>query len=415
VSARRRRVDDVATTRRRQRELLSAARPVFRGQPRARMPQVQTARALRRSRFHVMWNAWLLALAAGGDLAPARIELAAGRADLAGPEGVVTLLGGGEAREVVGPAYLELGAASRLALRWRGEASLEVRGSSALEWRAPLDGAGVLVIAWRVSELDFEVRRGPLRLDLGSGWRIELDVGAAGIRRLADGRLELRHVAGAPLALFHQSASGLVSPPWTVLPGSQVRLEASTAPAIVQGPAPTRAKASPERHDDAPPWSDFAWPWPPSSRANLPFDGESYRERHGERQGERAPQAAPARIENSRVAPASAADGGKALDAAASPLEEAQPDPSLDVPRLDLPELELSELDLSELDRSPAPSAAEAPQSRASSAGNDSGPQPGAPGPSTSAPAFDPARYAPVRREGVLVPTPFGPRWADRP
>jgi hypothetical protein len=351
-----------------------------------------------------MWNAWLLALAAGGDLAPARIELAAGRADLAGPEGVVTLLGGGEAREVVGPAYLELGAASRLALRWRGEASLEVRGSSALEWRAPLDGAGVMVIAWRVSELDFEVRRGPLRLDLGSGWRIELDVGAAGIRRLADGRLELRHVAGAPLALFHQSASGLVSPPWTVLPGSQVRLEASSAPAIVQGPAPTRAKASPERHDDAPPWSDFAWPWPPSSRANTPFGGESY--------GERAPQAAPARIENSRIAPASAAGGGKALDAAASPLEETQPDPSLDVPRLDLPELGFPKPD-----SSPAPSAAPAAQSRASNAAaeNDSGPKPGAPGPSTSAPAFDSARYAPIRREGVLVQTPFGPRWADRP
>ncbi len=332
-----------------------------------------------------MWNAWVLAAALGGDLAPARIELATGRADLALPSGVETLLGGGDARVVDGPAYLEIGPASRLALRWRGEASLELRGSSALEWRAPLDGAGVMVTAWRVSELDFEVRRGPLRLDLGGGWRVELDVGAAGVRRLADGRLELRHVAGAPLALFHRSASGLVSPPWTVLPGAHVRLEAGATPTFVQGPAPARPKAAFERHDEAPPWSDFAWPWGRSSRESAPF------------RGERAPQAEPARIESSRIAPASAAgEDGTWLRGAGLELPRA---------RCEAPPPKSSSV---------APSDARALDPRGATE-TSSGPKPGAPSPSNSLPRFDPSQYPPIRRHGELIVTPFGPRWADRP
>jgi hypothetical protein len=343
-----------------------------------------------------MWNAWVLAAALGGDLAPVRIELATGRADLALPSGVETLLGGGEARVVDGPAYLELGPASRLALRWRGEASLELRGSTALEWRAPRDGAGVMVTAWRVSELDFEVRRGPLRLDFGGGWRVELDVGAAGVRRLADGRLELRHVAGAPLALFHQSASGLVSPPWTVLPGAHVRLEAGAAPTFVQGPAPARPKAAFERLDDAPPWSDFAWPWGRNSRASAPF------------RGERAPQAEPARIESSRIAPASAPEeDATRVRGAVLELPRTRGEAGAPATRGTSPAAP-------ETRSAVAPTAAGVLDPNRA-AQTTSGPKPSASSPSSAPSRFDPSQYPPIRRHGELVDTPFGPRWADRP
>lgn len=247
-----------------------------------------------------MWNLLLLIGAAGAQVAPVRVELVSGRADLAARSGVVSLIGAGRSHTVDGPAYLEVGPASVLALRWRGEASLELRGVSALEWRAPRDGRGLMLSAWRLSELDFEVRRGPLRIDLGGGWRVELEVGAASMRTLADGRLELRHVAGAPLALHHISSAGLVSPPWTLLPGSQLRFDPSTPVAVVDAPqarrvlappAPGRPSAIPER-----PWTSFSWPWAP---LDLP--------------GGLAPEtdeepASPARIQSGRIAPASAAE-----------------------------------------------------------------------------------------------------------
>lgn len=258
--------------------------------------------------------------AAGAHLAPARIELLSGRADIAAGSGVVSLVGTARTHTVEGPAYLEVGPASLLALRWRGEASVELRGVSALEWRAPSDGRGLMISAWRFTELDFEVRRGPLRIELGGGWRAELEVGAAGVRTLADGRIELRHVAGAPLRLHHHSVAGVVTPPWTLLPGAQLRLGPSSSDTSFDALSARRALAPPAPGRPAPtpaqPWTNFSWPWAP---LELP--------------GRIAPDsqlepAAPARIQSGRIAPASAPDEGarNACEGLELELPAARPD-----------------------------------------------------------------------------------------
>lgn len=276
-----------------------------------------------------VWNLYLLLGAAGAQLAPARIELISGRADVAARSGVVNLIGPARTHTVDGPAYLEVGPASVLALRWRGEASLELRGVSALEWRAPRDGQGVIVSAWRLTELDFEVRRGPLRIDLGGGWRVELEVGAAGVRTLADGRLELRHVAGSPLVLHREGGAGLTSPPWTLLPGAQLRLDptavgfgidAPSARRVLPPPAPGRPSATPEH-----PWSGFSWPWTP-----LDLPG------HPEPATELAP-AAPACIQSGRIAPASALEelGSEQPEPSVLELPAARHDARTDPSRVD--------------------------------------------------------------------------------
>ncbi len=340
----------------------------------------------------------MLALTSGPDLGAVRVELVSGRADLALREGVVTLVGRPQAQTLEGPAYLETGPASSVAVRWRSEASCELRGVNALEWRAPHDGRGVFVSAWRVSEVDFEVRRGPLRVELGSGWRVELAVGAASLRTLADGRIELRHVAGSPLALHRNEPDGRVSPPWTLLPGAQVRLDPRAETGVVDAPRARRALPPPPPGRDAlvpaPAWAGFAWPWAPLER-----------EFHSPAGPEPAERASPARIEGSRVAPA------------ASERSDAEP-----APQLELPERRTgaSTPPLAD-DTQPSASAAHDVQHAGGELEQARGVAPSAQleaaADATRAPwsAFEASLYPPVRRSGVLVLTPFGPRWADRP
>lgn len=359
------------------------------------------------------WSACLLATVFGPELSSVRVELVAGRADLAVREGVHTLVGRAQAHTVEGPAYLESGPASSLAVRWRSEASCELRGVNALEWREPSDGRGVFVSAWRVSELDFEVRRGPLRIDLGSGWRVELAVGAASLRTLADGRIELRHVAGSPLALHRALGEGRVSPPWTLLPGAQVRLDPQSPLGVVDAPRARRAlpppPPGPESAVPARAWESFAWPWAPRERERAPANSAP------------SERAAPARIESSRIAPA-ASEREQAPNAApldlpqrrAAPVESQGATNSGSAPGADPLELDSAEpnqaaggaLNLQGADRATSAPAV-SPQAALSA------PQT----PSTElAPApFDASLYPPLRRTGVLVLTPFGPRWADRP
>ena len=286
-----------------------------------------------------MLPALLLVTVLPADLGVARLELSAGRADIVSAAGVTSLVGRSAAHDVDGRAYVELGAASQLALRWRGEASLELRGAAAVEWRAPADQRGVLFTAWRVSELDFEVRRGPLRLDVGGGWRLELDVGAAGLRTLADGRLEVRHVAGAPLRISRDLGDGLVTPPWTLLPGGEVRLDAgalSSAPLRGAGSGAEfrgRALGPPapggERFAPPQPWAQFAWPWAAPTRPTLlaPWPARSA--------SEQPESAAPARIESGRIAPASSSHGAQpeSSDAGHDAAHDAAHDESLELPQ----------------------------------------------------------------------------------
>ncbi len=356
----------------------------------------------------MIWSASLLALAAGLDLGAVRVELISGRADLALPDGVVTLVGRAQAHTLEGPAYLETGAVSSVAVRWRSEASCELRGVNALEWRAPRDGRGVFVSAWRISELDFEVRRGPLRIDLGSGWRVELTVGAASVRTLADGRVELRHVAGSPLALHRVAGAGQVSPPWTLLPGAQVRLDPSSGAGIVDAPRARRALPPPPPGPESvlanEVWSGFAWPWTSSERPP-PAANDAPSER-----------ASPARIESSRIAPAASERAGPSNPApldlperrarakgAIAPADDSNCGAPVIDRTLEQASAAGEALLESALERGlPAPSEPECAAPRSDAA--------------CSAPAgFDASLYPRMRRTGELVLTPFGPRWSDRP
>lgn len=430
-----------------------------------------------------MLPALLMLTALPGDLGVARLELSTGRADIVSAAGVTSLVGRSAARDVDGRAYVELGAASQLALRWRGEASLELRGAAAVEWRAPADQRGVLFTAWRVSELDFEVRRGPLRLDVGGGWRLELDVGAAGVRTLADGRLEVRHVAGAPLRIARDLGDGLVTPPWTLLPGGEVRLDAgaassSSARGVGSGaefrgralgpPAPGR-----ERFAPAQPWAQFAWPWAAPARPALltPWPARSA--------SEQPESAAPARIESGRIAPASSAHptqagssdaaddaarderielpqvrsrardasapaGGSSAGAAANPpmsVEPAEPAPRADTDGNEAASGAATTSDATEsgAEERAASQSAPADEVRGDAAASGAALEravqlaaqmtllvqrlapsgfacataPMAPAPSRV--PFDASGFAPLRRTGELVLTPFGPRWSERP
>lgn len=344
------------------------------------------------------WSAGLLALSSGPDLGAVRVELVSGRADLALREGVVTLVGRPQAQTLEGPAYLETGPASSVAVRWRSEASCELRGVNALEWRAPHDGRGVFVSAWRVSEVDFEVRRGPLRVELGSGWRVELAVGAASLRTLADGRIELRHVAGSPLALHRNEPDGRVSPPWTLLPGAQVRLDPRAETGVVDAPRARRALPPPPPGRDAlvpaPAWAGFAWPWAPLER-----------EFHSPAGSAPAERASPARIEGSRVAPA-ASERSDAVPAPKLELPERRAEPPAPPPAAESANMSEGPLEARSTEPALEPARSVAPTAQREAAAD-----------ATRAPwtAFDASLYPPVRRSGVLVLTPFGPRWADRP
>lgn len=208
-----------------------------------------------------------LLLAACAGLPPVHIDVLAGRADLASPLGIVPLRPGAKPIERNGPGYLELGAISRLDLRWRGVASLELEGAGALEWRGSQGDEDALSLeVLRLDKLSVEVRRGPLRLELPGGWRATLTHGALHVRTLSDGTLELEHIAGAPLLVAPGPVDGRTSPPWTVLAGSKVLLApASDAPQAASG----RKPLAQERRDTSwaqpatcgAPWTSFQWPW----------------------------------------------------------------------------------------------------------------------------------------------------------
>ena len=208
-----------------------------------------------------------LLLAACVGLPPVHIDVLDGRADLASPLGVVPLRPGDKSIERSGPGYIEVGALSRLHLRWRGLASLELDGAAALEWRGSEREAEELSLEiLRLDALSAEVRRGPLRLELPGGWRATLTHGALHVRTLSNGALELEHIAGAPLLLAPAPTEGRVAPPWTVLPGSKVLLApAAAAPQASAGRRPLEQ----ERRDvngiqpspSGSPWASFRWPW----------------------------------------------------------------------------------------------------------------------------------------------------------
>ncbi len=205
--------------------------------------------------------------ALAGDLPALRLDVLEGRVRVAHEQGTASLPVGA-VDWVHGPSgYLESSTLARLRLRWLGAASMELEGAHALAWQpARAEGSGLWLSFSGLDEARLEVREGPLRFELPSGWRGLCSKGTLALRSGVDGHVDLELLAGAPLLLSPPSSPGAVRPPWTVLPGARVRLLCGDPrPRVVAGklrapdPAPgAPAMAAPvgER-----PWSGFEWPW----------------------------------------------------------------------------------------------------------------------------------------------------------
>ncbi len=237
-----------------------------------------------------MIASFLCTLTLLGELPPLRLELLEGRARCVDGAGVGEWTTPG-VRAYEGPGYLECAALSRVDLRWSGVASLSIEGPAAFEWRSARGLNGALCVELlRVGNANFEVRRGPVRIALPEGWVIDVERGAGSLRRLPDGRIEVDYDAGAPLLLAHEDEHGAVRPPWTLLPGGHVRLDARTGAPTAVRRSEGRVLANWERPENevreararCAPWTAFAWPWnveameaPPAAEPPSTFAGSA--------------------------------------------------------------------------------------------------------------------------------------------
>ncbi|MBM3986675.1 MAG: hypothetical protein FJ294_01805 [Planctomycetes bacterium] len=214
---------------------------------------------------------WLVAVslcALAGDPPRLRLDMLAGRVRAAHSGGVETLASGASDWTHGASGYLESSTLSRLRMRWLGSASLDIEGALALSWRPSREeGRGLTLDFGRLERAELEVREGPLRFELASGWRGLCPRGALALRAGTGDVIELELRSGAPLLLSPPSCVGAVRPPWTVLPGARVRLLGSDPrPRITAGKlrSPegvpwTPGLQAPVRER---PWRGFHWPWP---------------------------------------------------------------------------------------------------------------------------------------------------------
>lgn len=222
----------------------------------------------------------LLALA--GDPSQLRLDVLEGRVRVAHEAGTADLPVGATEWTHGGSGYLEASMLARLRLRWLGSASVELEGAQALSWQpARAEGSGLWVAFSGLDEARLEVRDGPLRFELPSGWRGLCSKGTLSLRAGAEGLVDLELLAGAPLLISPPSAPGAVRPPWTVLPGARVRLLALDArPRVVSGKVrpPDSAPGAPPLSApvDERPWSGFTWPWTASAGAPTPVWGPGW-------------------------------------------------------------------------------------------------------------------------------------------
>ena len=303
----------------------------------------------------------------------ARVEVLEGHALLAGRGVVVRLEAGDPERWIGGAAHLELGVGSRARVTWSGRASLLLEGRNVLEWRP---GEGDTPPAWDLAEVGaahLELRRGPLDVTLAGGWGGRLQSGACTLRGRPGDGLEIDHQAGLPLDLWPPQTGDAPSVPFTVLAGARLRLVpgAGRPLALAGSHAHLRdphQQLGFERGREAPgfpAWRGFAWPWT-SSVPRLPIEATS-----GERRGASRVEL-PDLPERSLRAPPAPSLGGSDAPELAPALEPTRPS-------------------------APAPAVAPAAQ-----------PVEDVGEPETTAGA---ARA--LRRQGVLVLTPYGPRWID--
>jgi hypothetical protein len=162
-------------------------------------------------------------LAAAAPESAARVEVLEGRALLAGTGVVDRLQAGAGERRIEGPAHLELPAGSRVRVTWSGRASVLLEGRCVLAWSPPAANGAPHWELAEVGSAHLELRRGPLDLSLAGGWKGRLFSGACVVRGTAAG-FELEHQAGLPLDLWPPPQDGRPAAPFTVLAGARVRL-----------------------------------------------------------------------------------------------------------------------------------------------------------------------------------------------
>jgi hypothetical protein len=304
--------------------------------------------------------------------ATARVEVLEGRALLAGVGVVARLEAGGPERAIDGPAHLELPAGSRARVTWSGHASLVLEGRNVLAWHP---GAGGGAPAWDLAEVGLahlELRRGPLDLELAGGWGARLYGGACALRGLPGEGVELDHQAGLPFDLWPPQRETQPSAPFTVLAGARVRLHGGSARPLALAGSHARLRDPHqrlgfERGDAArgfPAWRGFAWPWNGAPLAPAPREVE-----HREDSAPDLPEPSSVDSVPASALPAAAPGDGVGVG-------EAVVDAVVEAGAL------------------PAPVPSSTPE--------DGLEQPA-----------PPALESRLREHGVLVLTPYGPRWLD--
>ncbi|HVS19448.1 MAG TPA: hypothetical protein VMT18_12660 [Planctomycetota bacterium] len=292
----------------------------------------------------------------------ARVEVLEGRAILAGAGVVVRIEAGDPERWIDGAAHLELAADSRARVTWSGRASLVLEGRNVLAWRPAAGGAAP---AWDLAEVGaahLELRRGPLDVTLAGGWGARLQSGACALRGLPGDAVELDHQAGLPLDLWPPQHGQAPSVPFTVLAGARLRLVSGAGrPLALQGSQANlrdpHQRLGFERERTGrqfPAWRGFAWPW--SSSVPLLSIAATAVERAQPELPDRPVQPLPA-------------DAAEAQDAVTAPQD------AVTAPLSETPGQAADERALPD-DRLQAPARA-------------------------------------LREHGVLVLTPYGPRWLD--
>jgi hypothetical protein len=203
----------------------------------------------------------------GGGSAGVRLELLAGRARMgpAGGDGIDLDGAGGTARLREAPAegWVEMRSSARLRTSFEGQGSAQVEGPARWSWLgAPAKAAASVGNAGRILRLEslahmaLEWRRGPLRLELPGGVRLEISRAALTLRDLGAGSLELHHQAGLPMTVHWPAEQGALRPATKLLAGGRLVLDQRARARL---PAPQRASSSPTCF--APPWRGFLWPF----------------------------------------------------------------------------------------------------------------------------------------------------------
>jgi len=136
------------------------------------------------------------------------VRVLEGRASVATVQGLTHLRVGSPEVSLSQGGHVELGLLGSTQLRWPRRLGLTVRGYSSfgIAPERALD-ANPRVEFLFLGNLDVELRRGSLTLDLPQGWTLVMGRGSVHLKELVDGRLQLVNRAGAAIQIIDRSSS----------------------------------------------------------------------------------------------------------------------------------------------------------------------------------------------------------------